>query len=69
MQQIFFVAPEFAQKLHNVVYIILSLDGFVYIIGGGHHMIFSHCLLHDFTLFHARHKAVVNAKRHAVSVR
>ena len=69
VQQIFLVTPEFTQKFHNVVYIILSLDGFIYIIGGGHHMVLAHSLLHDFTLFHTCNKAVVNAKRHAVSVR
>ena len=31
-------------------------------------MIFPHCLLHDLPLLHARHKAVVNAKRYSVSV-
>lgn len=31
-------------------------------------MIFPHCLLNNFPLFHACHKAVVNAKRYSVSV-
>ena len=31
-------------------------------------MIFPHCLLHDLPLLHARHKAVVNAKRYSVPV-
>ena len=31
-------------------------------------MIFPHCLLNNFSLLHARHKTVVNAKRYSVPV-
>ena len=68
MQKRFFIAAKFTQKFYNIVDIILSLDALVYIVCGGHHMIFPHCLLNNFPLFHACHKAVVNAKRYSVSV-
>ena len=68
MQERFFIAAKFTQKFYNIVDIILSLDALVYIVCGGHHMIFPHCLLNNFPLFHACHKAVVNAKRYSVSV-
>jgi len=68
MQQRFFVSAKFWQQFYHIVDIILSLDALVYIVCGGHHMIFPHCLLNDFSLFHTCHKAVVNSESYPVSV-
>ena len=68
MQERFFIAAKFTQKLHHIIYVILSLYALVHIVCGSHHVVFTHRLLNDLPLLHTCHKAVVNAKRYSVPV-